>query len=158
MRYAAWRRRDTAYWTDQVVFGAALCAIGFAWAVSRHDWKLAPTAASGAFLFGWWAVNRLDRGTLARRWAWLAIQVVGIAITAAVLIRTGVSGASGYAAAVPILLVSWLAASAALNGLPGRRPGDPRDIEATVRVARRRRGVAVERDRSDARDAFGRRD
>ena len=158
MRYATWRRKDASYVTDQVVIGTGLCAAGAAWATSRQSWALATTAAAAAFVLGWWAVSRLDRGTPPRRWSWLAIQVVGIVATAVVVVRTGVSGARGYFTAAPILVVSWLAASAVLNGLRGRRSGDPRAVEATVRAARRGRRVAAERDRSDARDAFGRKD
>jgi len=143
-----YRRRDTAYWTDQVVFASALCVAGCVWAVSQQNWKLAPTAAAGAFAFGWWAVSRADRGTTGQRWVWLAIQVAGVMVAAVVLVRTGGDGVWGYGVAVPVLVASWALAGYVLNLRPARRrvatTAAPVDARPTANA--------------DARDAFGRDD
>jgi hypothetical protein len=129
----SFRRRDAAYLTDQVVFAVALCVLGVVWALSRESWELAAAAATGAFVFGWWAVNRADRGTAGQRWAWLAIQVAGVGAAGVLLVREGADGASRYLA-VPVMVAAWALARYILN----RRPAP--------------------RTRAVARDAFGRRD
>lgn len=144
MRYI--RRRDGAYLTDQVVFGVALCVLVVVWALSRESWELAAAAATGAVVFGWWAVSRADGGTAVRRWAWLAIQVAGVALAGIVLVRDGANGASRYLA-VPVMVVSWALAGHVLNRRPGRRVAS---VAAPVEAPRV--------DSSDARDAFGSRD
>jgi hypothetical protein len=140
------RRRDAAYATDQVVFGVALCVLAVVWALSRESWEFAAAAATGAVVFGWWAVSRADRGTPRQRWAWLAIQAAGVAVAGIVLVREGASGASRYLA-VPVMVGSWLLARYVLN-----RRSAPRVASAAAPVVARRAG------NSDARDAFGRRD
>jgi peptidoglycan biosynthesis protein MviN/MurJ (putative lipid II flippase) len=144
MRYV--RRRDGAYLTDQVVFGVALCVLVVVWALSRESWELAAAAATGAFVFGWWAVSRADRGTPGQRWAWLAIQVAGVAAGGIVLVREGANGAWRYLA-VPVMVASWALAHYVLNRGPVRRVAS-----VAAPVEGRRVG------NSDARDAFGRRD
>jgi len=141
------RRRDSGYATDQVVFAVALCVLGAVWAASRESWELAAAAALGAFVFGWWAVSRADRGTTRQRWAWLAIQVVGVAVAGLVLVREGANGALRYVVALPVLVGSWALAGHVLNRRPARRVAS-----AAAPVEARRVG------NRDARDAFGRRD
>jgi len=141
------RRRNAGYVTDQVVFAVALCVLGVVWAASRESWELSAAAAAGALAFGWWAVTRVDRGTTRQRWAWLAIQVAGVAAVALVLVSTGGDGLCGYGVALPVLVASWWLAGYVLNRRPARRP-----VTTTAPVEARRAGNA------DARDAFGRKD
>ena len=136
------RRRDGAYLTDQVLFGVALCVLVGVWALSRESWELAAAAATGALVLGWWAVSRADGGTPGQRWAWLAIQVAGVALGGIVLVREGANGAWRYLA-VPVMVASWALARYVLNR---RSAPHVASVEAS--------GVGS----SDARDAFGSRD
>jgi len=142
----SFRRRDAAYLPDQVVFAVALCVLAVVWALSRESWELAAAAATAAVAFGWWAVSRADRGTAGQRWAWLAIQVAGVAVGGIILVREGANGASRYLA-VPVMVAAWALARYVLNRRPVRLVPS---VVAPVEPQRVGKG--------NARDAFGSRD